>query len=111
LLPGSSLVSATSHPQAGQLPQLEGCAVLTCLAKPPPANSFRPPYCGADKACRWTADALDLARLARLAAPDGAPSFSELVERLERTWLDHLPGWTGRFLHPRTSMPDYGREL
>ncbi len=111
LPPGSSLVSATSHPQAGQLPQLESCAVLTCLAAPPPAQAFRPPYCGTDKTCRWTTDELDLSKLARLEAPEGAPVLAELVERCERTWLDHVPGWTGRYLHPRTNMPDYGREL
>lgn len=111
LLPGSSLVSATSHPQAGQLPQLESCVVLTCLTAPPPANALRPPYCGADKACRWTADQLDLSRLARLEAPEGAPALAELVECCSQLWLDHVPGWTGRYLHPRTNMPDYGREL
>ena len=111
LQPGSSLVSSISHAQPSQLPQLESCAVLTCLAESPPPDAFRPPYCGTDKACRWTTAKLDLARLARLEAVDGAPQLPDLVERFQRTWLDHLPGWTGSYLHPRGNMPDYGRDL
>ena len=109
--PGSSLVSATSHPQPGQLPQLESCVVLTVLAERPHEDAFRPPYCGTDKTCRWLAGSLDLSRLGQLAAPEGAPFTSELVQRFERTWLDHVQGWTGRYLHPRENMPDYGRDL
>jgi len=41
----------------------------------------------------------------------GAPSVRDLVARFERTWLDHLPGFTGRYLHPRDNMPDYGRDI
>jgi hypothetical protein len=111
LSPGSSLVSTVSHPLAGQLPQIESCAVLTCVAKEPPANSFRPPYCGNDKRPRWSADNLDMTQFARLAPEHGAPAIRDLVERFERTWLDHLPGYTGRYLHPRQNMPDYGRDL
>ena len=109
--PDRSLVSTISHPQAGQLPQLETCAVLTCLLQPPPDGAFRPPYCGADKRCRWKVAALDTGRLASLAAPDGAPDLSGLAERFERPWLDHIGGWAGRLLHPRLNMPDYGRDI
>ncbi|MGK0301631.1 MAG: hypothetical protein ACI89X_002510, partial [Planctomycetota bacterium] len=111
LVPGTSLVSTVSHPIAGQLPQIESCAVLTCIAKQPAANAFRPPYCGSDKSARWTADNLDMTQFARLPAEVGAPPIRDLVERFERTWLDHLPGYTGRYLHPRQSMPNYGRDL
>lgn len=111
LAPGSSLVSTVSHPQAGHLPQLARCSVLTVLAEPPAENAFRPPYCGTDKTCRWTADQLDLGRLARLETVDGAPELADLVERLTPVWLDHLPGWTGSYLHPSENMPDYGRDL
>lgn len=111
LQPGQSLVSTVSVPLAGQMPQLERCAVLTCLDAAPPADAFRPPYCGSDKSCRWFAGKLDLTRLARLEPAAGAPLVSDLVERFEHTWLDHVPGWTGRYLHPTQNMPDYGREL
>lgn len=111
LEPGSSLVSTISHAQPGQLPQLETCAVLTCLPVAPPKDAFRPPYCGTDKQCRWLASKLDLTRLASLATVPGAPLPAELLPRFERTWLDHVAGWTGRFVHPRENMPDYGRDI
>lgn len=111
LEPGMSLVSTISHPQPGQLPQLETCAILTCLQTPPAADAFRPPYCGKNKQVRWHAGQLDLSRLARLQPVAGAPTPEELAQRFERPWLDHIAGWTGRYLHPRLNMPDYGREM
>lgn len=111
LAPGSSLVSTVSHPIAGQLPQIESGAVLTCVDKEPPNNAFRPPYCGTDKKPRWSANDLDMTQFARLEMVAGSPDIRDLVERFERTWLDHLPGYTGRYLHPRQNMPDYGRDL
>lgn len=111
LSPGTTLVSSVSHDVAGQLPQLERCALLTVVATPPPANAFRPPYCGADKRARWSADDLDLSVLAQLPPVAGAPAPRALVAQLERTWLDHLPGYQRRFLHPSRHMPDYGREI
>jgi hypothetical protein len=111
LEPGQSLVSTVSHAQPGQMPQLETCAVLTCLPSVPPPDAFRPPYSGRDKQCKWRLRDLDLSRLARLEAPPNAPLPSELLPRFERTWLDHIGGWTGRFLHPRENMPDYGRDI
>ncbi|MEZ6036182.1 MAG: hypothetical protein R3F29_01790 [Planctomycetota bacterium] len=111
LAPGTSLVCSVSQTAPAQLPQLESCAVLTCLAEPPPPDAFRPPYCGTDKRCRWRAGELDLTALARLQPVAGAPELGDLVGRFERTWLDHLPGYTSRYLHPRRNMPDYGRDL
>ena len=111
LAPGDTLVSTVSHEAAGQLPQLERCALLTVVATPPPPRSFRPPYCGFDKRARWSADDLDLTVLAQLPPVPGAPTPRELVAQLEHTWLDHLPGYQRRFLHPSRNMPDYGREI
>ncbi|MFO1077003.1 MAG: hypothetical protein U1E73_04670 [Planctomycetota bacterium] len=108
---GHSLVSAISLTVAGAMPQLETCAVLTVLAEAPPADAFRPPYSGTDKACRWRTQNLDLTRLPDLEAVPGAPDIRDLATRFERTWLDHVPGWSGRFLHPTANMPDYGREM
>lgn len=111
LEPGQSLVCTISDATPGQMPQLGTCAVLTCLRTRPAANAFRPPYCGTDKECRWVTDSIDLSRLARLDVPPGAPTPEDLLPRFERTWLDHVAGWTGRFLHPRENMPDYGRDI
>lgn len=111
LPPGNTLVSTVSHDVAGQLPQLERCALLTVVAAPPPARAFRPPYCGFDKRARWSADDLDLSVLAQLPPVAGAPATRELIAQVEHTWLDHLPGYQRRFLHPSRNMPDYGREI
>jgi len=111
LTPGATLVSTISHDVAGQLPQLERCALLTVVAAPPPPRAFRPPYCGFDKRARWSSEDLDLTVLAQLPPVSGAPAPRELVARLEHTWLDHLPGYQRRFLHPSGNMPDYGREI
>lgn len=108
---GSSLVSAISRPLAGELPQLETCAILTCLGTQPPPHAFRPPYCGTDKSCRWTTDQLDLSRLASLALVDNPPDLADLAARFARPWLDHIGGAAGRYLHPRANMPDYGRDI
>lgn len=111
LATGTSLVSTISRPLAGELPQIETCAILTCLAEQPPPHAFRPPYCGTDKSCRRTTDQLDLARLGRLAPTATAPGLADLAERFARPWLDHIGGSGGRYVHPRANMPDYGRDL
>ncbi|MCR9246265.1 MAG: hypothetical protein NXI31_14635 [bacterium] len=109
--PGTSLISATSRAEAGALPQLVTAAVLTVLAERPPADAFRPPYCGSDKTPRWRAGDVDLGKLARLGTVAGAPDPRDLLVRFERVWLDHIPGWRGRYLHPNGNMPDYGRDI
>ncbi|MBK8095778.1 MAG: hypothetical protein IPK26_01640 [Planctomycetes bacterium] len=107
----SSLVSTITHAAPGNLPQLQTCAILTCLAKEPPADAFRPAYCGHDKAVRHRAGDLDLSKLGRLPLPDECPDIAHVAAQFERPWLDHINGWIGRYLHPSDNMPDYGREL
>jgi hypothetical protein len=34
-----------------------------------------------------------------------------VAQSFERVWLDHVSGWTNRYLHPLDNMPDYGRDL
>ncbi len=109
--PGSSLVSSISLPEAGARPQLKTAAILTVLATPAPVGSFRPPYSGSDKTIRFNAAQIDRARLGRLAPVAGTPSFSSVERSFERPWIDHVPGWIGRYQHPADNMPDYGREI
>jgi hypothetical protein len=111
LPPGSSLVSTVSDREPGAEPQLRTSAVLTVVDAPPPAVSFRPPYCGADKSARWSASALRTELLGELRAARGAPSFGALEERFERPWLDHVGGWLAGYHHPADNMPTYGREI
>jgi hypothetical protein len=111
LLPGHSLVSTISHAEHGHLPQLRSCAVLTCLADVVSPDTFRPPYCKADKKPHYRARDLDLSVLARLPPVANTPPIAGIAARFEHVWLDHLPGWTSRYQHPSDNMPDYGREI
>ncbi|HLQ36673.1 MAG TPA: hypothetical protein VK348_02640, partial [Planctomycetota bacterium] len=112
LRPGQSLVSTISEEQPGHLPQLQTAAVLTCVATPPPADAFRPPYCGRSKSVEHRFAELDTHKLRHLRPPAGdVPDIGEIDGQFERTWLDHAAGAPGRYLHPSANMPDYGREL
>jgi hypothetical protein len=109
--PYSSLVSVISLPKPNLRPQLKTAAVLTILDVVPPEGSFRPPYCGIDKAIKYNKNQLDYSKLAKLAAPKSTPEL-RLVERMfERVWLDHPPRWPARYFHPSDNMPDYGRDM
>lgn len=107
----SSLVSTIGQPQAGALPQLQTAAILTIVEAPPPAGSFRPPYSGSDKTIRFNKSQLDHSRLRALTPPAGAPALAAVERAFQRPWLDHVPNWPARFLHPAENMPDYGREM
>ncbi len=107
----SSLVSSISVPQAGALPQLQTAAILTVLPAPPPAGSFRPAYSGNDKTIRFNRSQLNHALLSRLPPVSGTPDLAAVERLFERPWLDHVPNWPARFLHPLDNMPDYGREM
>ncbi|HEY0946206.1 MAG TPA: hypothetical protein VGD81_13095 [Opitutaceae bacterium] len=108
---GSSLISAISEEPAGNRPQLRSAAILTILAAPAPAGSFRPPYCGADKTLRWNKAQLDYSKLRSLPKPRPRRDLAEVEAYLERPWLEHNPDWTGRYLHPSENQPDYGRDM
>lgn len=109
--PGSSLVSTISEPKAAVRPQLRTAAILTVLSSAPPAGSFRPPYSGSRKDVRFNESQLDTSRLARLKPTASVPSFATLEAAFRRPWLDHVPLWVGRYIHPSENMPDYGRNM
>jgi hypothetical protein len=110
LQPGQSLVSTISHDH-GSRPQLATAAVLTVLDSEPPAGSFRPPYAGSDKSIRYNKNQLAYGRLGRLPVVPNTPSFEELERTIQRPWIDHVPDWLGRYIHPSSNMPNYGREM
>lgn len=88
-------------------------AILTVLGAVPAdrgAGLFRPPYFGDDKPLVETSR-LRLDRLPRLAPVAGAPTLDEVTAALKRPQIDHQSEWHGGFLHPRQSLPDYGREI
>lgn len=111
--PNSSLVSCISQvgpDPSGSPSQLRTAAILTVLAAPPPADAFRPPYCGGEKTL-WRESQLDYGALATLAPVAGGPSLADCSAQFERCWLDHNPHWTGGYLHPVLNMPSYYRDF
>ncbi len=110
LLPNSSLVSTISEPVSGMRPQLNTAAILTVLAAPPSAGSFRPAYCGGTKTLYNVAQ-LDRSLLQKLNPVASTPTFATVEAWFERPWIDHVPIWAGNYIHPTLNMPDYGRDM
>jgi hypothetical protein len=104
--PGFPVVDSSGSPR----PALKRAAVLTCLASIPPADAFRPPYAGQAKPLYRTSQ-LRSNILPRLSPVSRTPSVNTAVRWFERVWLDVKMQWSGRYLHPSESMPDYGRDL
>ena len=108
--PGNSLVSTISV-EYGHRPQLESAAILTVLGARPPEGAFRPPYSGTDKTIRFNVNQLAYSLLGTLPQVSNTPSVSEVARSIARPWIDHVPNWVGRYIHPADNMPDYGREI
>ena len=111
LPPASSLISTRSVAQAGARPQVGGASILTVLGTKPPKGSFRPPYCGSDKTIRFRKRDLNPKLLAKLPLVPSAPKISQVELWFERPWIDHVPDWPARYIHPVENMPDYGRDI
>jgi len=90
---------------------LEEIAILTVVSSPPPANSFRPPYCGTDKTHRWNKSQLDYSALRSLAPVVSTPSLATLASRFEKPWIEINTQWMGDKIHPVRNQPDYGRNM
>lgn len=109
---GDTLISSISeNPYPGNnVSYLKTAAVLTCLSAVPPAGSFRPGYCDRAQTLYNTAN-LNYSLLGSLERPSSAPLLANVERTFQRVWLDHLPRWGARFLHPNDNMSNYGREL
>jgi PKD repeat protein len=109
----SSLVSTISIQERTERdePQIQRAAILTVLPSAAPAGSFRPAYCGTDKTVRLNKSMLNYSVLKRLPAVSDTPSITSFQEGFAAPWIDHQPGWTGRYQHPKMNMPAYGREM
>ncbi len=89
---------------------LKTAAVLTVLAKVPPADAFRPPYCGTEKPI-YTFSQIDSSRLLNLDPPENMPSWEQFERYFQRPWLDHMTSWLHQMLGPSENQVNYGREF
>ena len=111
---GESIVKTVSVDpnQKRARPALKTAVVLTVLDDEPPNGGdtvFRPPYFGTKKPF-YSVDDL---RLEKLPAIDGSgvsntPSLAWVEDNFRRVWLDHKFHWSGRNMHPKQNLPDYG---
>ncbi len=123
--PGESLVSAwcwkntdadapplATTPGSSDLitrPMVRSAAVLTVVESAPPAGSFRPAYGGTDKTL-YNVSQLQTDILPSLPAPSGVPDMDDLIDRVDRVWLDHTSKWRCRFITPSEHMQNYARD-
>lgn len=107
----SSLISTISVAAAGAIPQMERAVILTVLPSPAAPDSFRPPYCGADKTIRFHKSALDYSLLKKLTPVAGTPALAAVEAQFAAPWLEHQGGWGATGLRPKLNMPNYGREM
>ncbi len=91
---------------------LKSAAVLTVLAKHPPAGSFRPPFVGSVKPL-YNVSQIQTKYLPKLTAPATAPTGTvAYFERgLERPWLLHGYDWEARLMHPLENMHNYHQNV
>ncbi|MDF3129358.1 hypothetical protein P0Y35_09135 [Kiritimatiellaeota bacterium B1221] len=93
-------------------PQLDTIAILTVLMEKPAEGSFRPPYQGDDKTILGNKADLNYEILRKLEPVEGAPEdLVALAEKFDRPYIELKLGWTGRYTHPKSNQPAYGREL
>ena len=92
-------------------PAIRAASILTILASPPPAHSFRPPYSGADKTVHFSLQDVNWEQLKEFPRPANSPDPDQLIAALKRPWIDHAFEWLGAMIHPSTHMPNYGRDM
>jgi len=128
LTPTHSLVSSISHPEASACTQggapgwftynnvcqrgpIKTQAVLTAVAAPQPADTFRPPYAGSSYKPLRRVSEVCWKLLPKLPAPSSAPQATSVLRHLERPWIDHLNSWTMQHGCATLNMFCYGREI
>ncbi len=111
---GSSVMSAASieKPDSTQhAPRLDVIAVLTVVEKVPAPGAFRPPYCGTDKSGDWNESQLNYGILRNLAPVKDTPDIAKSADNFARPWIEVQTSTGGRYLHPKSTQPGYGRDL
>ena len=92
-------------------PVTRSAAILTCLDRPPPDGSFRPIYCGTDKAIKYQKSSLKIGLLQKRPPVGRTPSVAAVENAMSRTWVDHVNEFLGAMVHPSEHMPNYGRDM
>lgn len=113
LIPNESLVSSISlnDDELVYDKKLRTAAVLTVVEAPIPSlKYFRPPYVAHTKPFH-PISTVRKELLPSLTPPPSAPPLSNLIDRLQRVWLDHVSGWNGKTIFPTENMDGYGREI
>lgn len=103
-----SVISSLTKVTAGERPIIDKLGILTVVATPPTANSFRPGYYGSDTTPAGTLADLDYTFLKTEAVPASAPTLAELEAWYEYPWLEQVYDFAHQGVNP---FPNYGREL
>jgi hypothetical protein len=119
IAPGATLISTISHEQLESRLNVifKEVALLTVLGQAPEPGSFRPPYAGADRECRWNVNQMDFRQLRSLRPPisTNVPRLEELEAAIERPLLEQLSSWTNSHMkaadEPNYPRRVYGREI
>jgi hypothetical protein len=117
LEPRQSLVSTVSKTALAR-PNVKAAAVLTCVSGRPAATAFRPGYADGRKSHAFTTADIDFDVLgAQGGVVDGTsggatpPTNLDTERWTEGLWLDHVPEWITRYLHPQQNQADYSQEV
>ena len=114
--PGDALVSTISRRNeeitrfSGQhVDPLRVAAVLTCVAKPQPADAFRPSYCDTANCKAYLARNVRRELLLSLPRPGSAPAaLASYAAQFQKPWLDIAEFG---FAAPVDNLPHYGQQV
>ncbi len=81
------LMKFLNHVFEGHASRVFSYSILTCLAEPVPADTFRPGYCDRQQRMYQARD-LQRWRLHSLAPVEGTPSIEEAAEIYRQPWID-----------------------
>ena len=89
--------------------------ILTVIQNAESVGQFRPSYCGTNKTSKFNISDIrsDMFSniLQSVTKTTNTPVLNTVISSIEKPWIDHIPGWTGRFHHPKENMMEYGRDI
>lgn len=121
----SSLISTTSRVDSGSglgnRSGVQNAAILTVLSSDAfsglpegvkPEDCFRPHYHGDTKTILHWQQQLDMSFLQSLEPVEEPyahriPPLEDVIDYFKRPWVMNALGWTSRYIHPASNMPDY----